>query len=430
MAMRFDCLDDWLVWQESLNPHSIDLGLERVADVWSTLGRARLADKVVTVAGTNGKGSCVALLAAVLSAAGYRVGVYTSPHLRHYNERVCIDGQAVTDAALCQAFENVDQAREQTALTYFEFGTLAALDIFQRQALDVVLLEVGLGGRLDAVNVIDADVALITTIALDHVEWLGADRESIAEEKAGIFRHGCPAVCCDPQWPAALQREADRLGTELFCLGRDFNVQRQDDGCWSWQSAHDQYENLPAPALQGDFQYNNAAGVLMVLEQLPLACSPVAIQQGLQSVMLAGRFQVVPLLDGQFIVDVAHNVQAAEALMQTLSDSVSPGRVRVVIAMLADKDAGGVLSALAPVVDDWYLTGLVLPRGLKASQLAECLPVGIKPCMVNDDIVQVLQRVRQDAGNDDRIVVCGSFYTVSAALDWAADIDLAVGADA
>lgn len=428
-AMRFDRLSDWLAWQETLNPHHIDLGLERVAAIWAKIGRPCLAEQVITVAGTNGKGSCVAMLAAILAAAGYRVGTYTSPHLLRYNERICLDGQAVTDEELCDAFERVDQARGRIALTYFEFGTLAALDIFQRHSLDVVVLEVGLGGRLDAVNIIDADVALITTIAQDHIEWLGSDLATIAAEKAGIFRHGRAAVCADPQCHAVLQDRAESTGARLYCPGRDYDIQRLKTGEWHWRSMRHHYDYLPAPALHGAFQYHNAAGVLMVLEQLSLNCSEESLRQGLRSVALAGRFQLLPQSDYQVIVDVAHNVQAASALAQTLQHHGADCRVRLVIAMLADKDVDGVLAALVPVVDDWYIAGLALPRGLPAGELAAHLPAGIVPRQVSDNLGDVLQQAMQQAGQGDQLVICGSFYTASHALQ-ALAADETVGAGA
>ncbi len=257
--MRFTTLADWLAWQETLHPNVIDLGLERVASVASRMGLGRPANTVITVAGTNGKGSCVALLESILDAAGYRVGVYSSPHLLRYNERVRVCGQEVDDAALCAAFERIDQARGATSLTYFEFGTLAALEIFAQADLDVAVLEVGLGGRLDAVNIVDADVALITSIDIDHVEWLGPDRESIGREKAGILRPAMPAVYGEADPPRSVLAQAESLAAPLHCLERDYRYSEATDS-WDWRSDSNSYTGLPLPNLPGVFQLAKRGG--------------------------------------------------------------------------------------------------------------------------------------------------------------------------
>ena len=291
---RFQTLAGWLNWQEGLHPKKIDLGLERVADVASRLGTLQLEQTVITVAGTNGKGSSVAFLESILSAAGYRVGTYTSPHLFRYNERIRINSHEVDDAALCEAFAAVDEARGTSTLSYFEFGTLAALQLFSQAPLDIVVLEVGLGGRLDAVNIIDATVALVTSVGIDHCAWLGTDRESIGREKAGIFRATRPAICSDPAPPASVEKHAQKIGADWYCLGQAYDY-TEEPGGWTWRGAGRALEALPCPSLPGKHQLNNAAGVLMALELLS-GQHPVtraAIEQGLQSVSLPGRCQVV-----------------------------------------------------------------------------------------------------------------------------------------
>lgn len=419
---RFHTLDEWLSWQETLHPSEIELGLERVAAVLRRLQLSQPAFTIVTVAGTNGKGSSVAMLEAILRAAGYRVGAYTSPHLLRYNERIRIDGEAVTDAALCAAFERIDAARgirsqegsQEVSLTYFEFGTLAAMDILQRSGVDIVVLEVGLGGRLDAVNVLDADVALITAIDVDHQAWLGADRETIAGEKAGILRPGRPAVCSDPAPPASLLAAAESLGTPLALLGRDFSAQREGDH-WRWQSGDTLLSDLPLPALPGTFQLHNAAGVLAVLSALAtdFPVPATAIAQGLQTVNLAGRFQLLPGHPLQ-ILDVAHNAQSARALAENLTHRPCAGRTRLVLAMLDDKDIEAVIACLRPCVDDWYLASLAVPRAAPVARLQQALAG--QPVAVFDTVPAAHAAALAASSATDRVVVAGSFYTVAAVL--------------
>jgi len=418
--MRFQTLDEWLSWQEGLHPSEIDLGLDRVRTVLCELGHQQLNCPVISVAGTNGKGSSVAMLEAIYLAAGYRVGAYTSPHLLSYNERVCLNGEPVADLLLCDAFERIDQARGDTSLTYFEFGTLAAIEIFAQTNLDVVIMEVGLGGRLDATNVLDADVALITPVDLDHADWLGNDREVIGREKAGIMRAGRPAVCGDINPPASLQQTADELGAQLFQSGRDFCFLDQTGigqvGQWRWSSGGRVRDALPDPALRGSFQKANAAAVLMVaeflLERLPLSQSH--IREGLANVSVPGRFQVlfgeVPL-----ILDVAHNPQAARALAANLSAWPMPGRVYAVTAMMADKEIGEIMAAMAGVVDGWRLTSVDLARAATAEQLAGILDEVVpgaeyELCASVNEALRALQAIVQP---NDRVVVFGSFYTVA-----------------
>jgi len=411
--MRFLTLDDWLRWQESLHPSEIELGLERVRLVVQRMGLVRPDFAVIIVAGTNGKGSSVAMLASILRAAGYTVGSYTSPHLLRYNERIQVDGEAVTDEALCASFARVDAARGDTSLTYFEFGTLAAIDILQRRGVEIAVLEVGLGGRLDAVNVLDADVALITPIDVDHVAWLGTDREAIGLEKAGILRPGRPAVCADPAPPASVLAHARTLGAPLVLAGRDYRY-AVDDGHWCWQSASRRRHALPLPALRGNFQVANAAGVLAVLERLAdrFPVDQRALREGLLSVQLPGRFHVLPGTP-QRILDVAHNPHSAQALVENLAQAACNGRTHAVVGMLADKDIAATLDVLRGGVDHWYLADLALSRAAPASALNQALR-GQGTCYA--DVATAYAAAVAEAGEGDRVVVCGSFHTVAEAL--------------
>lgn len=416
--MRFATLNEWLAWQETLHAQEIDLGLERVSRVLERLGRTHPPYTVLTVGGTNGKGSCVAMLESVLRAAGYRVAAYTSPHLLRYNERIRIGGVEVDDATLCRAFERVDQARGDITLTYFEFGTLAALDIFHDAGLDVAILEVGLGGRLDAVNVVDADVALITSIDLDHTEWLGADRESVGREKAGILRAGRPAVCGDPHPPNSLVTLAQLLGTPLYCLERDFGYAKDMSG-WRWWSSVGRRDALPLPNLYGDFQLQNAAAVLMVLElvreELPVGQDH--LRRGLSEIQLRGRFQV---LSGpvERILDVAHNAHGAAALAQALRQRPCTGRTLAVVAILGDKDVEGIGRNMRAVIDIWYAAGLDVLRGQSGAALAERLAAvhPEAPIFVHPRVCDAYAQALQDARPGDRVVAFGSFYTVALVL--------------
>ena len=413
---RFDSLPAWLSWQETLHPQKIDLGLERVATVADRLGLLLPDYGVMTVAGTNGKGSSVALLAAILGAAGYRVGSYTSPHLSHYNERICISGLQATDGDLCRAFDCVDQARGQISLSYFEFGTLAALYLFAAADLDIALLEVGMGGRLDAVNIIDPDVALVTSIEIDHSAWLGTDREAIGREKAGIFRHGRPAICSDPSPPDSLGNTADGLGAAWFSLGQQFFCEFTGSG-WDWRGPDSCYRQLPLPALAGVQQLDNAAGVLMALEVLRdrFPVNRHAIEQGLRSVNLPGRFQIQPgAVD--LILDVAHNPASGRRLAQTLAETRDGGRTWLVLGMLKDKDVAAFMEPLVHTVDHWCLASLDVERGLSAAELRKALPVMVSDAHDFPNVAAACQYVHSRAANGDRLVVCGSFITVAEAM--------------
>ncbi len=371
--------------------------------------------RVLTVAGTNGKGSAVAMLEAILRAAGYQVGAYTSPHLIKYNERVRVNGADTSDAALCAAFERIEAARGEIPLTYFEFGTLAALDQFARAGIDVAVLEVGLGGRLDAVNAVDADAAIVTSIGIDHVQWLGDTREAIGREKAGVFRKDRPAVCADPGPPASIAEAAQAVRARLYQRNRDFFVERTDTG-WTWRHGQSVHAGLPHPALRGDYQLDNAAGVLMALEAVSdkLPVSQQQVREGLISAVVAGRFQVLPGLPLR-VLDVAHNPDAVRRLAVTLKQQPVAGRTLAVFGMLRDKDIAGAARAMRDIVDAWYVTALgATERGATAEEVAQALATaGIdKPVMKFSDARAAYAEARRAATAADRIVVFGSFYMV------------------
>ncbi|NMG64277.1 bifunctional tetrahydrofolate synthase/dihydrofolate synthase [Azoarcus indigens] len=415
----------WLDLLESRHGQVIQLGLERVQAVRSRMGGA--PDTVtITVGGTNGKGSTCAMLEAILLAEGYRVGCYTSPHLQHYNERVRLNGQDASDEALISAFEAVEHARGDTPLTYFEHGTLAAWEIFRSAALDVIILEVGLGGRLDAVNVFDADCAIITGVALDHMEFLGDDREAIGFEKAGIFRAGRPAVCGDPQPPASVLEHAERIGARLWVSGRDFGFggDRQQWGYWRYEAPHAggrliKRGGLAYPALRGANQLLNAAAALTALETLRdrVPVSMQAVRQGLMLVEVPGRFQILPGKPA-VVLDVAHNPQAAGVLAENLSGMGFYPETWAVFGMLADKDVEGVVALLKDRVDHWLVAGLPGPRGVDAEALAVRLHAAEAKGGVRTfrSPAEAYDAARKSAAEGDRIVVFGSFLTVADVL--------------
>lgn len=422
--MRFNTLQQWLDWQAELHPSEIELGLERVSTVWSQLHSKKFPVPVISVAGTNGKGSCVAMLESIARAAGYRTGCYTSPHLVRYNERIRIDGEEATDQQICSAFQRVDDARQTLPLTYFEFGTLAALDIFASAGLDLVILEVGLGGRLDAVNIIDPDVALITTVDIDHADWLGDTREAIGREKAGIMRPGVPAVCATPNPPDSVRKHAETIGARLYVAGEAFGVHQEEQG-WSWWSQQRQRHSLPQPYLRGRFQLQNAAAVLMVFQALNtlLPVDQRAVRAGLQDVRVPGRFQVLAR-DPLVILDVAHNVEAATALASNLQDMYSSGNTCAVFAMLADKDLHQVVSVMKSRIDHWFCAPLSGPRALGADELATGLSsegvseTTVTPCST---LGEAYDRARDCAGDGGRVIVFGSFLTVGGVLQLAGE---------
>jgi dihydrofolate synthase/folylpolyglutamate synthase len=403
---------------ETLHPREIELGLARVAEVRDRLGLAKPAFAIITVTGTNGKGSTVAMLEHILHAAGYRVGAYTSPHLIDYNERVHVATEAASDAELCAAFERVESARASTPLTYFEFGTLAAMDHFRQRDVDIAVLEVGLGGRLDAVNAWDADVSIVSSVGIDHTEWLGPDRESIGREKAGIFRAEHCAICGDPEPPRSLIEFAEQIGARLLCVDRDFDFERLPES-WTWRALDKKHAALPYPAMRGDYQLYNAACVIMALSCL-VGRFPVKmadIRAGLLNAVLPGRFQTLPGRPVR-VLDVAHNVQAARALARTLNAQVVPGRTIAVCGMLHDKPIAEVVRILAPFVSRWHVAGLPGARGTSTNDMyAALVEAGVSEgAGLHEDIEPAYAAALAEAGENDRIVAFGSFHTVGAIL--------------
>ena len=415
--MRYDTLAEWLAWQETVHPVEMDLGLSRTRLVHEALGGGGPPPfPVVTVAGTNGKGSTVAFAQALLTAAGSRTGTYTSPHLVDYNERIRIDGEPVPDAAIMTAFDRIDRARGGVTLTYFEFGTLAAVEVFRATGVDAAVLEVGIGGRLDAVNVFDADAAVVTPVDIDHVHWLGPDRESIGREKAGIFRPGRPAVIADRDPPASLVAEAERIGARCLRLGRDFDAVPAGGG-WRWQGPEGEFDELPAPPLTGRFQLDNAAAALMALDAIGRLPEPAAVRRGIAGTRLAGRFQVLPG-EVPVVLDIAHNPHAARSLAVTLRSSRPRGREIAVAGLLEDKDAAGVVDATADVFDRWYVAQPSGARGGSAEALARTVRARARNAAVEvcGDVPSALRRARAAVRPGDRIVVFGSCYTVGEVL--------------
>ena len=412
---RFSALAEWLAWQEQFHPRPIDLGLERMTSVFSKLADKPNSVPTVTVAGTNGKGSCVAFLESIYRAQGYRVGCYTSPHILSYNERIRVDGQPVSDDVICAAFERIDAVRADTSLSYFEFGTLAALDIFSRAKVDVRILEVGLGGRLDAVNMIDADVALVTTIAIDHVDWLGHTLEDIGREKAGIFRADRPAVIGDRQVPASLLQTGVEKQAKLLQLGESFDFEKHSDR-WHWWAGDVKLSDLPFPALQGEHQFCNASAVIMAVMSLQpeLPVERSAIVAGLQNVRLSGRFQ---LIKGEvpILLDVGHNPQAVQTLVTYLQTSFPGVKIHAVFAMMKDKDIPGVLEVMRDRVARWYLAPLKNPRAATADMLGHFFQqLNMKNVNAGyADFTAAFEDASHRAEPGDLILVFGSFFLVS-----------------
>lgn len=429
--MRFGNLDSWLTWQETLNPKEIDLGLDRILQVLQNAGLSQQFDcPLITVAGTNGKGSVVSYLESMATAAGYKVCSYTSPHLQHYNERIRINGSEIDDDSLCQSFERIDQARKDLQLTYFEFGTLAAIDLCKRAQPDLVIMEVGLGGRLDAVNVMEPDVSVITSIALDHTDWLGDTREAIAYEKAGIMRAGKPVICGDLEPPEVLSKKAVEMGAKFQLINRDYHVGHMRDR-WHLQTTRETINDLPLPALSGDFQLNNAATAIVALQALSpdLNVAVSAISHGLTHVKLQGRYQTL-CTQPRVIADVAHNPQAVAALVEQLQADLAAGKTHVVIAMLADKPVAEVIKLLQPITDYWYCAGLEsVSRGLSSHDMAsflEHMSADVKLC-AESSVAEACALAMQKADRQDRIIIMGSFYTVAEAICFFTDAAVSGG---
>ena len=413
-------LSQWLEYIQRQHPESIELGLDRVREVATRLGLGRPAAQVITVAGTNGKGSTVAFIEAIARAGGWKVGAYTSPHLLRYNERVRIEAEEVADDALVAAFAVVEAARGDTPLTYFEFGTLAALWLFQRASLDLVVLEVGLGGRLDAVNLVDADVAVVTTVDIDHTGWLGSDRESIGREKAGIARAWKPLVLGEVDPPSSVLRHAYAIGANAIRLGSDFFHEPVDAAHWRWREVGAELR-LPAPRLAAPPQRANASTAIAALRALPRALPEAAFAQGVATATLPGRLQCLQRDGVEIVLDVAHNPQAARELAAWLRRR-SPAPTVAVFAALADKDAAGMVQALAGQVGHWYLAGLEQAgRGQDVEHLVARLDgtvAGVATGVSSGDarVADALARAIAAASPAGRVLVFGSFHTVAEAL--------------
>ncbi|WP_313290133.1 bifunctional tetrahydrofolate synthase/dihydrofolate synthase [Stutzerimonas nitrititolerans] len=415
-------LGDWLAYLEQLHPTAIDMGLERAREVAVRLGLGRPARRIVTVTGTNGKGSTCAFIASLLHAQGLKVGVYSSPHLLRYNERVQIDGEQASDEALCAAFAAVEAARGDVSLTYFEMGTLAAFWLFQRAGLDAAVLEVGLGGRLDAVNLVDADVSVVTNIGLDHSEWLGDSRDSVATEKAGIFRSGKPALCGDLHPPASLLDCAASLPAPLYLRGRDFDL-ALDAHRWHWRgvsSAGEPLELHDLPLLS--LPVENAALAIQAFVMLEPGWQPKRVADALLQTRVTGRLdrrtlrskgQNVPLL-----LDVGHNPHAASYLAESLAARPPAGRRLAVFGLLADKDLDGILDVLLPRVDGWAVAPLATPRSAPAGDLEEALLRRGASVSIHAGVAQALEAQLAQAEEGDEILLFGSFYCVAEALEW------------
>lgn len=415
-------LDQWLLYLEQLHPSEIEMGLARVQDVAKRLKLPALADQVITVTGTNGKGSSCALLASLVAQQGLQVGVYSSPHLLRYNERVRINGQQVTDQQLCEAFTQVEQARGDISLTYFEMGTLAAFWLFAQEKLDVVILEVGLGGRLDAVNIIDADIAVVTNIGLDHHDWLGDTRNAVAYEKAGIFRGGRPAVCGDLDPPEKLLTQATLLTVPLLLRGRDFDL-AQTEHAWHWRGLNQYGEPIELkniPLL--DLPIENAALALQVYAALGLPWQPELLRSALTAAQMPGRLQKLTVnWQGrtlQLLLDVAHNPHAAEYLAQRLQSRPIKGRRLAVLGVLDDKNLTGILQPVEAQIDRWAVASLPSPRSYTKEHLEQALQQRNAQVVVCEDVAQAIEAQCAAATVDDQIVIFGSFFTAAEALKW------------
>lgn len=407
-------LQEWLTYLEKLHPKNIDMGLERVARVAANVGVLKPAPLVITVSGTNGKGSTVCYLETILQAAGYTTGVYTSPHITEYRERVRVNAQELPDSEHVKAFHAIEQARNNTSLTYFEFGTLAALWLMGRQSPDVAIFEVGLGGRLDAVNCVDADVAVVTSIGIDHIAFLGNNREHIGYEKAGIARAGKPLICGEVNPTSSIAESAERIGAKLYQVGRDFHRTEYKES-WSYRSQNTQLNDLPLPKLP----LINASTAIAAIEQLPLPVSLSAIREGISRASLAGRMQSHNVDGIEVLLDVAHNPQAAVYASRYLRKFYPEHQVFAVVGMLNDKDHAGVANALSSQASAWYLGSLPEPRGETADNLVTSAKLPTESCCqfesVEKAFVAAVKAAKQWQMNHGKALVFGfgSFYTVA-----------------
>lgn len=414
----FNGIDDWLRWLETLSPHEIDLGLDRVDTILARLSLQQPA-RVITVAGTNGKGSSVAMLEALLTACGERVGCYTSPHVHRFNERIRIDGKTASDQEIIAAFERIESVREGIALTYFEFGTLAAMVLFDIARPDTVILEVGLGGRLDAVNAIEPDACLITNVTLDHCDWLGEDVEAIAIEKAGIMRRNKPVVFGATTVPEAIIAASGRLDADLILSGRDFELVANGGGQWHWSGRDVELVGLQQPSLAGWHQVQNAAAVLALVESLGLLVSLDAktVNSSFASLELDGRMQRIHTAGRNFILDVAHNVDSARVLSESLTNQAENDRVVAVIGVLAGKDVAGIVGALQPVINRWIACTPDSQKAVQADDLARIIVQQADPhCLICGSVEDAIREAIARTTERDLIVITGSFQTVAPAL--------------
>jgi len=414
-------LADWLEQQQKSHPSAIDLDLTRVRGVAQRMELLPPPFRTVTVAGTNGKGSTVAYLDALLRAAGKRTGRFTSPHLVRYNERICVDGRECLDGELVASFERIEAARGATTLTFFEYNTLAALDLFTRAGVDAAVLEVGLGGRLDATNIVDADVGVLCTIGLDHVEWLGDSLEQIGREKAGIFRADRPAVLGSESLPASVRQVIQELGARPVAPGQQYRVRRLDDR-WDFEYGESTLSGLPLPALAGEHQVGNAATALAAVAALNSRAFPIAldrerVSRALGGVQVAGRFQRVPG-EVEWILDVAHNVPAAETLRDNLRRLPPARRTVAVCGILGDKDIRGITATLAGEIDAWIPATLSGPRAVSAEQIAQLLPANATILARAGDVAEACRAARSATRPQDRVLVFGSFLTVGPAIEF------------
>ncbi len=409
-------LNEWLEWQQQLHPKEIDLGLERVRSVAQTLSLLTPAFQVVTLAGTNGKGSSAAMLESILVSAGFNIGSFTSPHLHHYTERVKFSGVPCTEQQLCEAFFAIDVARGTTSLTYFEWSALAALWLFKQQGVDLAILEVGLGGRLDAVNILDADVMLVTSIGIDHTEWLGDTREKISLEKLGIGRAGATMVCSDPHLPDIFIETAEARGVKLYRLGHDFSYESFEQD-WSWNSALFNVENISFPGLPGKHQLQNASGVIAVLEFIKgIAPDSPEVSSGLVGVRLEGRYEVAKS-DPRIVLDVAHNIDSVRCLRESLRSDTVEGETWCLIGVLNDKDIKNMIALLDAEVDRWIISSPLSLRALPTAELEavvlEAVDIVASSVQSFESLEEGFAYVEQAMRPKDRLVVTGSFYTVS-----------------
>ncbi|MEE9446281.1 MAG: bifunctional tetrahydrofolate synthase/dihydrofolate synthase [Cocleimonas sp.] len=412
-------LDDWLKWQETLHTSEIDLGLDRIRQVANNLNLLNPLFPIITVAGTNGKGSSVALLESILIAQGYITGSYTSPHLLSYNERIKLNAINASDQQIIDSFKKIDKARGKITLSYFEFGTLAAILLFKKQNVDVAILEVGLGGRLDAANLWDTSLAIITSIAIDHETWLGNNREVIAKEKSGIMRHNSPVISGDFDPPKTIKSEAHRVGAHLYQINTDFSFKIIDGQSWEWVDDKTRYI-LPHPSLNGDFQLNNAATVIAGLhtiqQQLPTSID--AIKKGLLNASIIGRLQIINE-NPEWLIDVAHNPHSAKALSKHMDQHPSSGKTYALFSMLKDKDIQKVLAIMEHHIDEWHIVEIEGSRGLSLVELK----IRMKKASLSGNIIshdnfsKAIENLKKRIKNKDKVVAFGSFLVVSQVME-------------